>query len=176
MTKFIQDCDSYLGERTGKYEWRRVRYMAAGDFMRANGLDHSHTVFDIGAGMTEFDYCLRTDYQWRGRYIPIDGGIDGVDLDNNWIPPRDAEWFVGLEIIEHLHDWQDMIRMIQSRTTKGIALSTPNPRTTDVLGMDRTHVTAVYPVQLAGLGFDVEERSFYGQPDDSLFATWTPNA
>lgn len=171
MTAFIAQCDDYLGERTGKYEWRRIRYTAAGNFMRDNGLDHSHTVFDIGAGMTEFDYCLRTDFDWRGRYIPIDGGIDGTDL-NTWMPPRDAEWFVGLEIIEHLHNWQDMIRLIQARATKGIALSTPNPATTDVLGMDATHVTEVWPTQLIDLGFEVRVDSFYGQPDDSLFATW----
>lgn len=168
---FINQCDNYLGCRTGKYEWRQVRYRAAGDFMYPR-LRHEDTVFDMGAGMTEFDYCLRVDYDWRGRYIPVDGGIDGTDL-NSWFPPRRAEWFVGLEIIEHLEDWERLVLLAQFMSLKGVVLSTPNPRTTDVLGMDDTHVCAVTAGELEELGFTVEERSFYGQPNDSLFATWS---
>lgn len=171
MTAFINECDGYLGERSGKYEWRSVRYRAAGDFMFPS-LKHSDTLYDIGAGMTEFDYCLRVDFDWRGRYIPIDGGIDGTDL-TTWYPPRRADWFVGLEIIEHLFEWQSLVEDMQENADKGVVISTPNPRTTDVLGMDRTHVSVITPGELEVLGFTVEERSFYGQPADSLFATWT---
>lgn len=178
MTNFIHACDDYLGARTGKYDWRAIRYRATADFMTDDYfhagpvLTDEDTVFDVGAGWTEFDYTLRREYDWRGRYIPIDGGIDGVDI-NGWIPRRRAEWFVGLEIIEHLHQWNLVINRMKLFADKGVVLSTPNPRTTDVLGMDHTHVAAITQADLEALGFVVSEQSFYGAPADSLFATWT---
>lgn len=173
----IQNCDQYMDDRTGKYEFRAVRYRAAIDAMYACGLDDSMTVFDVGAGMTEFDYCLRAEYGWRGRYIPIDGGIDGTDL-NRWVPPREAHWFVALELLEHLTSWEHLVRQMQFSATQGIVISTPNPRTTDVIGMDSTHVAEIHPHYLAHAGFTVTEEMFYGgvfsngEPD-SLFGVWT---
>jgi hypothetical protein len=178
-TPTIQNCDNYMDERTGKYEYRAVRYRHAIRAMLVNGLDSSMTIFDVGAGMTEFDYCLRTEFDWRGRYIPVDGGIDGTDL-NNWIPPREAHWFVALELLEHLHDWQNLVFQMQRKASQGIVVSTPNPKTTDVLGMDPTHVCEVHGYELTGRGFNVAEETFYGgvfsdgQPD-SLFGIWTKN-
>ena len=172
-TEMIHACDEYLGARTGKYEWRRERYAAAADLMLAQpvGLEHSDTLVDVGAGWTELDYFLRAERDWRGRYVPVDGGIDGTNLEW-WGPPRNAEWIVGLEILEHLHSWPFVLTWMKRAARKGVVLSTPNPRTTDVLGMDPTHVVAIEPYELAALGFTVEERSFYGQPADSLFAWW----
>jgi len=173
----IQNCDTYMDERTGKYEFRAVRYRAAIEAMFANGLDDTMTVMDIGAGMTEFDYCLRKEYDWRGRYIPIDGGIDGTDLEE-WEPVRDAHWFVALEILEHLNKWPTLVMHMQAKATQGIVVSTPNPRTTDVLGMDPTHKRAVHPAGLRTFNFKVTEETFYGgvfsngEPD-SLFGVWT---
>ncbi len=175
-TPTISNCDDYMASRTGKYEWRAVRYRAAADWLVSQGLSDSDTVVDIGAGWTEFDYCLRKEYDWKGRYIPVDGAVDGTDLEG-WIPPRDADFFVGLEIIEHLHTWKHLLYQVKIAAMKGIVLSTPNPRTTDVLGMDSTHVVEVWPKDLKSMGFSVEERTFYGgvfsngEPD-SLFATW----
>lgn len=169
MTDLISACDDYLGSRTGKYEWRRVRYRAAGYKMRFNGLSNDDTLIDVGAGWTEFDFCLRTDFNWRGRYIPIDGGIDGTDIET-WVPPRSVDWFVALEIIEHLDDPFRLVRTMVQHARKGVIISTPNPRTTDVLGMDATHKTPVWRKDLVLSGFQVDERSFYGQPEDSLFA------
>lgn len=175
-TPTIQSCDSYLDERTGRYEFRAVRYRAAADWLIANGLTNDMTVVDIGAGMTEFDYTLRAEYGFRGRYIPVDGGIDGTDL-NEWVPPRDAHFFVALEIVEHLDDWRRLLNALKVRAHVGIALSTPNPRTTDVIGMDPTHVCEVHMTDLQRLGFKVTEETFYGGvfshgDPDSLFATW----
>lgn len=173
----IANCDAYMDDRTGKYEFRAVRYRKAIETMLANGLDDSMTIFDVGAGMTEFDYTLRAEYNWRGRYIPIDGGIDGTDL-NDWIPPRDGHWFVALELIEHLTNWSSLVFFMQKAATKGVIVSTPNPRTTDVIGMDPTHVCEVHPVELTSRGFTVTEETFYGgvfsngEPD-SLFGVWT---
>jgi len=165
-----------MDERTGKYEYRAVRYRKAIETMFANGLDDSMTVFDVGAGMTEFDYTLRAEYNWRGRYIPIDGGIDGTDL-NHWKPAREGHWFVALELVEHLRDWRNLVDNMQSKAIKGVILSTPNPRTTDVIGMDPTHVVEVWPGDLARYQFEVTEETFYGgvfsngEPD-SLFGVW----
>lgn len=173
-TPTIANCDQYLGDRTGKYEWRAVRYRAAAKAMRFyDGLLDSDTVVDVGAGWTEFDYCLRAEFGWRGRYSPVDGGLDGTDL-NSWTPPRKAEWFVGLEIVEHLTAPFLLLEKLKLYATKGIILSTPNPRTTDVLGMDPTHVRPIEAWELENTGFVVTEATFYGQESDSLFAIWLP--
>jgi len=177
-TPTIQNCDNYMDERSGKYEYRAVRYRHAIDTMYLNGLDDSMTIFDVGAGMTEFDYTLRAEYGWRGRYIPVDGGIDGTDL-NYWTPPREAHWFVALELLEHLTRWEFLLQQMKHKATQGVVISTPNPRTTDVLGMDPTHVVAIQPTWLTYHGFGVREETFYGgafsngEPD-SLFGLWTP--
>ena len=172
----INNCDNYLDDRTGKYEYRAVRYRAAAEWLYENGLDDSMTVVDVGAGMTEFDYTLRAEFGFRGRYIPVDGGIDGTNL-NLWTPPREAHFFVGLEIVEHLVNWRHLVVGMVDSAIRGVVLSTPNPRTTDVIGMDPTHVCEVFPRDLEAFGFDVVESTFYGgvfsdgEPD-SLFATW----
>ena len=70
---WIQQCDEYLGARTGNYNYRRVRYSNA--WLMLEDLDDSHTVVDVGAGWTELDFFLRAEANWRGRYIPVDGGI-----------------------------------------------------------------------------------------------------
>jgi hypothetical protein len=173
----VANCDQYMDDRTGKYEWRAERYRFAINTMYANGLDDSMTIFDVGAGMTEFDYCLRAEYGWRGRYIPIDGGIDGTDLET-WVPPRNAHWFVALEILEHLNNYKGLTQQMMWQAQQGIVISTPNPRTTDVLAMDPTHKVEVDPTFLEHRGFKVTEETFYGgvfsngEPD-SLFGVWT---
>lgn len=176
-TPTIQNCDAYMDNRTGRYEFRAVRYRHAIEAMFRGGLDDSMTVVDVGAGMTEFDCCLRLEGHWRGRYIPIDGGIDGTDIQK-WVPPREAHWFVGLELLEHLHNPYECLQRWMNAATVGVVVSTPNPRTTDVIGMDPTHVCAIYADTLKEMGFNVTEETFYGgvfsngEPD-SLFGVWT---
>lgn len=177
-TPTVQNCDNYLDERSGKYEYRAVRYRAAIDWMIAMGLDDSMTVMDVGAGMTEFDYTLRAEYGFRGRYIPVDGGIDGTDL-NHWMPARASHFIVALELMEHLTEWEKLTFSLQRASIRGLVLSTPNPLTTDVIGMDPTHVCEVHREQLEDKGFYVTEETFYGGvfsdgKPDSLFATWSP--
>jgi hypothetical protein len=169
----IKAADDYLAARTGHYHWRRVRYLAALDAMVALGLGDDDTVMDVGAGWTELDYCLRVDGRWRGRYVPIDAGHDGTDLED-WQPPRFADFIVALELIEHVMKPSALIGRLQSKAQVGVILSTPNPDTTDVLGMDATHKSIVGRSRLEAHGFVVESRSFYGEPYDSLFAVWTP--
>lgn len=169
--EFIQDCDEYLNERTGCYEFRRERYLPTVQEMLRIGLSDSDTVYDIGAGMTEFDYCLRVEGNFKGRYIPIDGGIDGVDLEL-WRPPRAADFFVALELLEHLDDPESLVYVMQAWCKKAIIISTPNPSTTDVLGMDRTHKTPITTEMLEEWGFTWSCKSFYGKEADSLFGVW----
>ena len=169
--KFIQDCDHYLSERTGCYEFRRERYYPTVLEMQRIGLSDDDTVFDVGAGWTEFDYCLRTEGNFKGRYIPVDGGIDGTDLQH-WIPPRKAEFFVVLELLEHLDYPGALMSRMAQHCNKAIIISTPNPMTTDVLGMDRTHKTAIWPHMLDNWGFSWRIASFYGKEADSLFGVW----
>lgn len=183
-TPTVANCDNYMDDRTGKYEYRRIRYAMAGDWLVGNAVGRgadpdSLTVFDIGAGMTEFDYFMRTEHKWMGRYIPIDGGIGGDAHDlETWVPPREAHYFVALEILEHLDDWQRLVREMQAHATMGIVISTPNPETTDVLAMDPTHKTEVHADELEDMGFTVLEETFYGGvfsdgKPDSLFGVWT---
>lgn len=169
----IGSCDAYLEARTGKYEWRRERYEAALVAMDRIGLEDKDTIIDVGAGWTELDHCLRVEGDWRGRYIPVDGSIDATDLEV-WNPPREAEYFVALELLEHLDDPQRLMAAMQAKATKGVIVSTPNPETTDVLGMDPTHRTEISKALLWAFGFEVYTRSFYGQVDDSLFGIWKP--
>ena len=176
-TPTIQNCDQYMDDRTGKYEFRAVRYRRAIEAMQEIGLDDSMTIFDVGAGMTEFDYTLRAEYNWRGRYIPIDGGIDGTDIEK-WVPPREAHWFVGLELLEHLHNPYQCLRRWIDKASVGVVVSTPNPLTTDVLGMDHTHVHEIHQRDLESAGMNVTLETFYGGVfsnglPDSLFGVWT---
>lgn len=173
-----------------------MRYDAALEAMHAEGLTDDDTVFDIGSGMGEFgarlhtgreesggyydpcvaaplDYVprLRSITPSRARYVPVDAAIDGTDLDR-WTPPRDAEWFCALELLEHLERPYRLIQVMQASATKGVVVSTPNPETTDVLGMDATHLTPIDRPLLERAGFVVSERSFYGAEADSLFGVW----
>lgn len=180
-TPTIQNCDQYAAERTGKLEWRAIRYRRAIDAMIENGLEDGQTIFDVGAGMTEFIKILHRDYDYNVRYIPVDGGIDGTDL-NHWYPPRNAHWFVALELFEHLNNWQGLLDNMKGHAKKGIVVSTPDPYTTDVLGMDHTHVTEIPKTALTMNGFKVTRETFFGgafnKPGkegmpDSLFGVWT---
>ena len=176
MTNVILRADAYMQSRTGCYEYRAVRYGAAGDEMVRLGLTDTDTVYDLGAGMTELDYTLRVDFGWRGRYIPVDQGIDGTDIQW-WTPRRNVEFTVALEFLEHLPFPEMVVENMQAVTSKGIVVSVPNPENVDVLGIDDTHVTIVTREMLEGWGFAVYEQMFYGGvfsggKSDSLLGVW----
>jgi hypothetical protein len=168
--------DEYLGERTGTFERRAVRYRAALDALVLHGLNDESTVYDIGAGWTELDVTLRVDGKWKGRYIPIDLGLDLAHDLETWTPARPADFAVALELLEHLEDPWRLVRELQAAVPV-IVVSVPNPRTVDVLGIDRTHCTVITAAALEGVGFTVREALFYGgvyskgEPD-ALFAVW----
>lgn len=192
----IAEADAYLGARTGCFEMRCERYDAALEAMHGLGLDDSCTVLDLGAGMGEFGARLHTgkadrvpdiapdgSSSWlgegwarppsRARYWPVDAALDGTDLER-WTPPRKVEWIVCLEVLEHLRAPGRLLRRMIAGASRGVVVSTPNPETTDVLGMGSTHQTAISRTLLEREGFRVERASFCGQTDDSLFAVWSP--
>ncbi|NYF16151.1 hypothetical protein HDC37_000965 [Microbacterium sp. AK009] len=168
--------DAYLGERTGTFERRAVRYRAALEALRANGLSDESTLYDIGAGWTELDVTLRVEGGWKGRYIPIDLGHDLAHDLESWVPPRPAEFAVALEVLEHLDDPWRLVAELQA-AVGCLVVSVPNPRTVDVLGIDRTHRTVITAGDLQARGFMVREELFYGGvysagERDALFAVW----
>lgn len=165
----MRACDDYLASRTGCYAYRMIRYEAAADLMFDRGLSDTDTVLDVGAGWTEFGRYLREE-GWAGRYWPVDGW-QGIDLEE-WRLEREVTWSVALEVIEHITQSMasDLIASLKTWSSRGVIVSTPNPLTTDVLGMDATHKWGVDPLWLLGRGFSVEARAFYGNPQDSLFA------
>ncbi len=165
----LEPCNRYLAARTAAYADRLPRYMAAAGVLAKGGLTDSMTVCDVGAGWTEFDICLRAILRWKGRYWPVDGGLDGTDLEL-WVPPQHADWFIALEVLEHLANPDRLLAAMMGAARKGVVISTPNPRTVDVLGMDADHRTIIYATYLEHLGFTVTAQSFYGKPKDSLFA------
>lgn len=163
--------EQYLSERTGTYEFRCRRYGAVLDKLMLMGFSTYDSLMDIGAGRQEFERFLR-EQGWEGRYLPVDGSIDGTDLDA-WQPTHFMNWLVAIEVIEHLHQPQRMLRNMQSYAISGICVTTPNPETTDVLGMDRTHVVEIWPHDLEAAGLQWERATLFASPqyrkkDDSL--------
>ena len=183
----IGSCDNYLGEREGRYEWRCVRYDAAINAMFGHGLNDTSTVIDVGAGWTELaarlyerafyspGYDVGPKTYARPRYFPVDGCLDGTNLEN-WVPPRQADFIIALELIEHLHQPVRLIKAMQQYATRAVIVSTPNAETTDVLGMDADHKTPFVQEDLERLGFQVWPSRFYGNDRDSLFGVWTPGS
>ncbi len=175
----FESCDTYMSERTGKYEYRAIRYRKAADWLMNNGLTDQHTICDIGAGWTEFDYCLRKEYDWKGRYIPIDGGINNIDL-NVWEPEREINFYVALEILEHLHNPSRIIKELQ-QTSQGIFVSVPDPTKVNIFELDPTHVTdEITEKFLQTHGFTVTSDKIYGGVfsngnNDALIANWLKN-
>lgn len=167
--------DAYLARREGTFETRAVRYRAALTALRDLGLSDTHTLFDIGAGWTELDIVLRVEGHWRGRYIPVDQGTCGSDLES-WGPPRTAEFAVALEVLEHLADPWGLVERLQQHVG-AIIVSVPDPETVDVLGIDDTHQTVISRTDLEKRGFQVRSEKFYGGhyshgANDALFAIW----
>lgn len=153
----------YLAERTGTYEFRCVRYSAVLDRLMLMGFHVRDSVTDVGAGRQEFERFLR-EQGWQGRYLPVDGSIDGTDLDV-WHPEVSTDWFVAIEVIEHLHDPGRLVDVLKTQAVRGMCVTTPNPETTDVLGMDRTHVCEIWPDQLDAWNLQWDRATLFASPE-----------
>lgn len=162
-----KNCQEYQNSRQSPYWLRCIRYQAVADKLIELGLQPNDSVYDIGAGKQEFGPFLKAYAHWNGLYIPVDGLLDGTNLDF-WSAPFPAEFAVAIEVLEHLQDPIGMAIEMDKATTKGCVITTPNPRTVDVLGCDPTHISIVYPQHLEDLGWYVEEMSLFLKPRDSL--------
>ncbi|WP_440100006.1 hypothetical protein [Streptosporangium sp. H16] len=168
----IRLCEEYIHRPRTPYRARKPRYDAAADRLFSARISNRDILVDVGAGGTELDVCLRVDYGWRGRYVPIDGWLDGVDLET-WQPPRTFHWFACLEVLEHLHDPGRLVKALQDNATCGLVITTPNPEVWDVLSMDPTHLTPISQDMLKAWGFETTLHTFYGKYQDGITGMWT---
>lgn len=169
----IEKWTTYRDTRRASYEYRvRTRFKAVADRLFAMGLNSGHTVVDVGAGSCQFGRYLR-ERGWRGEYVPVDAVIDGTDLEA-WAPVHKADFFVCIEVVEHLKNPGRLMAWILRMSRRGVVLTTPNCETVDVLKCDPTHVSVVPPDALSGC-FTVERHTWFGVMDDSLLA-WRQHA
>lgn len=167
MTETFDKCDGYLDARTGTYEYRCRRYDAVIDIIeKETGLNPDLTIADLGAGWTEFGHRL-TERGFRGRYIPYDGAIDGVDLEHNWTPPMGGvDWCVAIELLEHFDRPHLLVKKMRDVARQGVIITTPDSMNVDTLGMDDDHRVELRDGDLRHMGFThVEKRILFpGSP------------
>lgn len=163
----------YLAERTGTFHYRVRRYSAVARELERLGLTDGDLIYDVGAGMCEFAKYLY-GMGWTGRYVPIDGSIDGTNLDW-WVPTISADFVVAIETVEHLVDPQRFFTLAMQFSTKGAVVTTPNAEVVDVKALDRTHVHALSRFSFP-LSWKVRTEQFFNRDDDSLLASWGNHA
>lgn len=171
-SRFRVTCEEYARLDRRPYHERKSRYLVAVDRMLRGGLCDRDIVVDIGAGYTELDVCLRVDHAWRGRYVPVDGWIDGTDIEE-WTPEFDCDWYAALEILEHLRDPRRLVEELKASAKRGFVITTPNPEVVDVLAMDPTHVTPLPRGLLESWDLYTTVHNFYGRHEDGIAALWT---
>lgn len=146
------------------------RYRAVHEKMHLGIRD---TVCDVGSGTGEFEMFLR-DQGWLGAYTPVDGSIDGTDLDA-WVPHTNFDWIVSIEVLEHLVDPFRMMRLMDYHSVRGCVATTPNTDVVDTEGMDPTHISPLYRVDFIMKNWQWDTRSLFGNPEyrcdnDSILA------
>ena len=159
-------CDEYGRMPRRPYAERKIRYQVASEQMRRGGLDDRDAVIDVGAGGTELDFRLRTGHGWRGRYVPVDGWMDGTDLECR-SPARPFEWFAVLEVLEHLHDPFRLLRELMKSAATGLVVTTPNP-----FVHDPTHFTPITREMPEDAGMATSLHDCYGDPEDGIAGLW----
>jgi len=162
----------YLAQRTGSYHFRARRYATVAVELARLGLADGDLVYDVGAGQCEFGKYLYGS-GWTGRYVPVDGAIDGTELDI-WRPLVPADFFVAIEVVEHLANPLPMLAHFEGHATKGAVITTPNADVVDVRALDPTHFGPVYRATLEARGWNAYAAPLFGKTDDTLVATWTP--
>jgi hypothetical protein len=158
--------NAYLDAREGTYDFRCRRYDAVIDTLDLMGMRQADTIADIGAGRGEFGKRLR-EHGHVGMYVPIDGSIDGCDL-NTWDPPDKVDWAVSIETIEHLHDPGRLMARMKIMARFGAVVTTPNADAVDVLAMDPTHLVPLTRQDVALQGWQTEVASLFTDLDDTI--------
>jgi hypothetical protein len=141
--------ESYLCRRNGTYDFRCIRYAIVAQHLVKLGLKDDDLLVDVGAGRCEFDHFLRTELKWRGRYVPVDGSLDGTDLEH-WTPHIEADFFVAIELLEHLLNPFRLIKELEQTAKKGVVITTPNSAVVDTLAIDHTHRTPLFKHDFPG--------------------------
>lgn len=171
MSSHVEKWTHYMHARRGDFEFRsKTRYAAVAAALVDMGLKDGDLIVDVGAGTCQFDHHMRTVEGWCGRYLGVDAVLDGTDL-NVWVPKMQADYFVCIEVLEHLEDPERMIRLMHNYATKGVACTTPNPAAVDVLTCDPTHISVVPAEMFEKYGWATWARSFFGVAADTLIAT-----
>lgn len=166
--EIFERCNAYLAGRRRTYEDRIPRFRAAfGTLWNQLGMRDGDTLIDLGAGHCEFDLYLRQAVNWRGRYLPVDGALDGTDLQD-WKPTVQPDLYVLMEVLEHLPHPFRLLQRLEPR--KGILITTPNPEVVNVIAIDEDHRTEIHPNELITRGFQVERQSFFNRPGDTILA------
>lgn len=168
MRDLQERCQTYLAGRRARYEDRRSRFGAVGQLLLELGLAPGDVIYDLGAGHCQFDYFLRVEMRWRGVYVPVDGAIDGTDLDT-WTPfGEQADFYILMETLEHLHEPMLLLERLQPR--KGIVLTTPNEAVVRTLEVDEDHRSVVPEGELRLAGFEIVPMNMFGKAGDTLLA------
>jgi hypothetical protein len=164
----------YLSERDGTYEYRTLRYAAVYDKLLELGLKTGDMIVDVGAGMCDFDRYIRTARGFDGRYVPVDGAIDGVDL-NVWVPPISSQFFVAIELLEHLRDPARLMHHLERHATKGVVVTTPYGDPDDIRAMDRTHISPMKCKDFRERGWNMRLTAVFphrGEKKDTILGWW----
>ena len=160
-----EEASQYLNGKYRSYDERAVRYRLATLAMIMMGLDENDSVLDFGGGDAELEKCMRDEFGWKGLYVNVDyvTGLDIKQVLAEHAANFRCDFVTGLEVIEHLDQpWVNIMLMrLPFYARKGVVLSTPDPLVQDVLAMDNTHVTPVYPVMFAARGYTVERHMLY---------------
>jgi hypothetical protein len=135
-------CQEYLSSRSSDYEFRSIRFRAVAEELHKLGLKRRDAICDLGAGRQDFCKFMRDEYGWCGDYFPVDGSIDGTDLQF-WDAPFRVPFYVCIEVLEHLHAPQILMNEMMKSCEKGAVATTPNPAVVDVMACDPTHVCEV---------------------------------
>lgn len=162
-----QRCQDYLANRRATYHQRMRRFGVVTCVLKELGLSLGDVVFDLGAGHCQFDRYLRCEESWSGVYVPVDGAIDGTDLQT-WEPKVQPDFFVLQETLEHLEQPFALLDRLAPR--KGLVLTTPNCEVVDVRACDPDHRSVVHPQRLTWRGFTLERWGFFGKANDTLVA------
>ena len=168
----LTSCHHYLSQRRSTYEFRSIRYEAVYNQLKELGLKNGDSIVDVGAGDQEFLRYLE-EQDWTGDYTPVDGLIDGTDL-NLWVPDKKADYFVCIEVVEHLYKPLEMLYTLDLFALKGAVVTTPNPTVVDVYAMDSTHISEVSAMDFCRQGWKAVPQIFFFEPEDSLMA-WVDN-
>lgn len=169
-TQLQQACQSYLGSRISDYAFRCRRFRVVYNELVRMGFARGDSVLDLGAGRQDFKRFLR-EQGWYGLYVPIDGAIDGTDL-NTWSPSEMADFVVAIEVAEHLLDPYRFLAKATRAARRGCVMTTPNPEVVDVIACDPTHVSVVDPQHPYLREWVLSRHNLFGLEGDTLVARY----